>query len=108
MNHHDFGWAVKGYRNKNKVHYVLAGYTTVPNYPAPGGSRDLWLLFVDDKGNVESSQHFGTSGNDCGYAVDVLPDNQVIAAGFSSEKGNQSKFYIIKTQGYGTVKNNQR
>jgi putative intracellular protease/amidase len=74
--------------------YLIVGYTT--SYGA--GSRDIYLIKLDPKGNEMWSRSYGGSSWDVGTAVCETEDGEYIICGFTHSFGKgEEDVYLIKT-----------
>lgn len=68
--------------------YIVAGMTTANDGDVSGnhnpGTSDVWLLKLDNNGNLQWKKCYGGSGNDSAYAVIQTPDNDFLVAGSSA------------------------
>ncbi len=79
------------------------GYIVVGDIAAtPGQSPDMYMLKVDDRGNVLWSRQFGGAGADQAFAVTQTPDGGYLLAGRSNSFGSgQDDIYLVKTDAEG-------
>ncbi|HEX7319931.1 MAG TPA: hypothetical protein VF399_06215 [bacterium] len=79
-------------------YYVIAGYTT--SYGA--GGEDMYLLKVDQSGNVIWEKTFGSGDDDRAYGIALTQDGGYIIVGgtYSFGSGDQD-VYLVKTDGSG-------
>ncbi len=78
--------------------YIVAGYTT--SYGA--GGEDMYLLKVDQSGNVIWEKTFGSGDDDRAYGIALTQDGGYIIVGgtYSFGSGDQD-VYLVKTDGSG-------
>ena len=76
--------------------YILTGYTE--SYGA--GSRDVWLVKTDFKGNEEWNKTFGGTGLDEAYSVQQTSDGGYIFTGWieSQEELGEGNDWVIKLE----------
>jgi len=68
------------------------------------GSSDLWVLKLDDAGNVEWQKTYGGSALDAGYRIQQTSDGGYIVAGVAGSFGAGSlDFWVLKLDGVGNV-----
>lgn len=72
--------------------YALVGYTTNQGT----GERDVYLIKIDEKGNLQWDETFGGSNHDSANAIDLIGDCGYVIAGYTTN-GNNQDFYLIKT-----------
>lgn len=78
--------------------YIITGYTT--SFGA--GSKDVYLIKIDTKGNEVRSKTFGGAGWDVGKAIAKTDDGGFVVCGFTQSLGNgEEDVYLIKTDGDG-------
>ncbi|RMD76329.1 MAG: hypothetical protein D6818_00400, partial [Bacteroidetes bacterium] len=78
--------------------YVVVG-DIVPDAATPS---DMYMLKVDERGEVLWSRQFGGAGTDQAFAVTVAPDGGYLLAGRSNSFGTgQDDIYIVKTDAEG-------
>lgn len=66
--------------------YIVVGDSGVGDHHAGGG--DLWLLKIDENGNLLWSETFGDGGSDGGRSIFGTEDGGFVVSGFKSEAGN--------------------
>ena len=73
--------------------YIVAGYTT----SIGSGSRDVYLVKVDEKGNQIWEQAYGGPVLDAAKAVAVTPDGGYVVAGYTEFFGaGENDVYLLK------------
>ncbi|EJL72107.1 T9SS type A sorting domain-containing protein [Chryseobacterium populi] len=73
--------------------YIAIGFAISLN----DGFRDMWILKLDDTGNIQWQKTFGNIYDDDGSQIRQTPDGNYIAIGtYSSLPGNTSDFWILK------------
>ncbi|MEW5922852.1 MAG: DJ-1/PfpI family protein [Candidatus Zixiibacteriota bacterium] len=78
--------------------YIITGYTT--SYGS--GSKDVYLIKADTKGNEVWSKTFGGASWDVGAAVAKTDDGGLIVCGFTQSSGNgEEDVYLIRTDAKG-------
>lgn len=94
--------------------YIVEAVTTSNDGDVSGnhnvGTNDVWLLKLDDSGNVQWKKCFGGSGNDSAYAVIQTPDDGFVVVGSSTSSdgdltGNNgaSDAWIFKVDNSGNL-----
>jgi hypothetical protein len=94
--------------------YIVAGVTNTNDGDVSGnhhpGTTDVWMLKLDNSGNIQWKKCFGGSGDDSAYAVIQTPDNGFIVAGCSTSSdgdltGNNgaSDAWIFKVDNLGNL-----
>ncbi len=74
--------------------FIIAGQVAA----AENGGDGLYLLKVDEAGNMEWEQPYGRSGRASGYHAQQTSDGGYIAAGqITPEEGGGSRAYLLKT-----------
>lgn len=65
--------------------YAIIGTTMSSDgdIPQAFGQRDIWVLKLDDLGNIEWNKTFGGTGNDRGYTIIETSDNGFLIGGAS-------------------------
>ena len=83
--------------------FVLAGsFTTIP---AKGkGGKDIFLVKVDDLGNMLWAKTFGGSGDETVSVVRETDDGGLIICG-TNTLGGYSSIFLIRTDKNGELKN---
>jgi hypothetical protein len=78
------------------------GYIIVGRKRENFGDSDVWLIKVDETGNIDWGQTYGGDGNDWGYCVRQTTEGGYIVCGegYFDSPGRTSCF-IIKTDGVG-------
>ncbi|MCX6291962.1 MAG: T9SS type A sorting domain-containing protein [Bacteroidetes bacterium] len=77
--------------HSNDGGYILAGSTTSSNgdITANHGSRDIWIVKMNNQGVVQWQKTLGGSASDFAASVFQLPGNDIIVGGYtSSNNGN--------------------
>jgi hypothetical protein len=93
--------------------YVVAGYTDSENGDVHNthGLEEVWIVKLDDSGNIQWQKTLGGSDNDRAYGIAATADGgYVIAAGTGStdgdiqnNKGGVEDAWIIKVDGEGKI-----
>jgi len=80
--------------------YVVAGYTN--SYGV--GNRDVFIIKMDNTGNISWTRTVGGSGNDYGYSIIQTTDGGYVVAGNTNSYGaGNDDIYIIKLDNTGNV-----
>ena len=81
--------------------YIIVGRT----YSFDSGSMDLWLIKVDELGDIIWDETYGESPIDWGYSVEQTEDGGYVMAGFTGTffGSIDRDFYVIKTDSTGCV-----
>ena len=66
--------------------YIVVGDSGVGDHHAGGG--DLWLLKIDENGDLLWSKTFGGGGSDGGRSIFSTEDGGFVVSGFKSDSGN--------------------
>ena len=83
--------------------YVVAGYTTSKG----AGGNDVYVIKLDERGNLEWEKTFGGKGNEVAHSISVTDDGGFIVAGYSAglkedDFGqNTCNIYVIKIDSVG-------
>jgi len=78
--------------------YIIAGYTT----SAGAGSKDVFILKVDQQLNQEWFKTYGGTALDVGKSVIACSDNSYIICGYTESFGaGEDDVYLIKTDANG-------
>ena len=75
--------------------FVIVGET---NLGGPFAGRDIYLIKIDQFGNLVWEQFFGTDGDDRGYGVQNTQDGGFVLTGSSNDE-----IYIVKTDANGDL-----
>jgi hypothetical protein len=74
------------------------------------GDMDIYILRLDDHGNVVWENMYGGSGGDRAYSIELMPDEGFVAAGISSstdiagvENHGESDIYILRLDKNGNL-----
>ncbi len=79
---------------------IVAGYTS-----SFGDSGDVWVLRLDENGNVKWQKTYGGKSLDEAYAVAIAPNGDVIVAGYTESFGAGGyDFWVLRLDGDGNVK----
>ncbi len=76
--------------------YIITGSTNSPHGNNPAGVKDIYLVKVDDNGNIEWESQFGGEGTD--YAADIIVYSEGYAIVGSTDyfqENNLGKFNIF-------------
>jgi uncharacterized delta-60 repeat protein len=80
--------------------YVMAGWTD----SFGTGGDDVWVLKLDDNGNVIWQKRYGGSGNDGAYSVQQTADGGYVMAGWTYSFGaGLSDMWILKLDSNGSI-----
>ncbi len=74
--------------------YILTGQKS-------GNGTDLWLIKTNSLGNMDWNKNYGGTYADYGLSVQTTNDNGYIIAGQKSVTGNNTDFWILKTDSQG-------
>ncbi|MCH8929083.1 MAG: T9SS type A sorting domain-containing protein [Candidatus Marinimicrobia bacterium] len=66
--------------------YIVVGDSGVGDHHTGGG--DLWLLKIDESGNLLWTETFGDGGSDGGRSIFNTKDGGFVVSGFKSDSGN--------------------
>lgn len=75
--------------------YLLLGDT----YSFSNGTNDIYLIKIDEAGNLLWEQTFGDDSSDSGYKIISTMDDGFMIAGYSVENGNSKYFRKISADG---------
>ena len=88
----DIGWSVKQTVTGS---YVVVGSTK--KEVAGSWDRDLWVLWLNDEGNIEWDVTYGGSSDDAGYFIQQTSDHHYLVAGYTKSKGaGNNDVWIMK------------
>ena len=80
--------------------YIILGYTGYYG----SGSRDIYLLKIDNSGIVDWAKTFGDTLDEVGYDMKYAPDGNIIIAGKTMSFGSQgADIYLLKIDTAGSV-----
>ncbi|PCH68092.1 MAG: hypothetical protein COC01_04515 [Bacteroidetes bacterium] len=80
--------------------YFILGYTGYFG----SGSRDIYLLKLDNSGNVQWTKTFGDTLDDVGYDMQYAQDGNIIIAGKTMSFGSQAgDIYLLKIDTLGSI-----
>jgi len=83
---------------------IVAGYTT--SFGA--GGNDIWVLRLDENGNIKWQKTYGGSDDDGVNAVALAPNGDIILAGetwsFGAGTPDHSNAWVLRLDGEGNVK----
>ncbi|WP_232054710.1 PEGA domain-containing protein [Thermococcus sp. 2319x1] len=69
------------------------------------GGYDVWVLRLDENGNVRWQKTYGGSGDDGAYAVAVAPNGDIIVAGYTYSFGpGWEDFWVLRLDENGNVR----
>jgi len=85
----DVGYAVE---EADDGGYIIAGYTD----SFGGGHKDVYLLKVDDEGNVVWEEAYGGENDEWGYAMRQTADGGYIIVGAKRSAAGDRDVYLIK------------
>ncbi|MBK7142929.1 MAG: T9SS type A sorting domain-containing protein [bacterium] len=86
----DEGWSIRATSDSN---YIICGTTSSTG----AGYADLWLVKVDESGNLLWSKTFGGVGGESGMAVRETWDGYVAIGSTGSFGTGYSSIYMVKT-----------
>ncbi len=94
----DEAWAVAVAPNGD---IIVAGYTS--SFGA--GSSDIWVLRLDENGNVKWQKTYGGNNWDVAIAMAVAPNGDILVAGDTGSFGvDFTDFWVLRLDGNGNVK----
>jgi uncharacterized delta-60 repeat protein len=81
--------------------FVVAGYTESFGV----GANDVWVLRLDGSGSVQWTTTYGGAADDYAYAVQTLPDGDLVVAGFTTSFGAVylGDFWVLRLRPDGGV-----
>ncbi|WP_010476899.1 pentapeptide repeat-containing protein [Thermococcus zilligii] len=80
---------------------IVAGYT----YSFGAGSADVWVLRLDEDGNIKWQKTYGGSKEDGVRAVALTPNGDIIIAGYTKSFGTGEKdVWVLRLDANGNVK----
>ncbi|MDK2914937.1 MAG: hypothetical protein PWQ79_1852 [Thermococcaceae archaeon] len=80
---------------------IVAGETD--SFGAGGG--DVWVLRLDENGNIKWQKTYGGSDEDYAFAVSTAPNGDIILAGMSDSFGTgNGDFWVLRIDSEGNVK----
>jgi hypothetical protein len=79
--------------------YVVAGYIMFSSFPY---DYELWVLKLDDRGNVQWQKTYGTSNWEGANSIQQTSDGGYIVAGYTHDWMNPD-FWVLKLDGSGNV-----
>ena len=80
--------------------YIVAGYT----YSFGAGNEDIWVLKLDEDGNVEWQKTYGGSDEDWAHSIQQTSDGGYIVAGYTYSFGaGEGDFWVLKLDENGNV-----
>lgn len=81
--------------------YAICGYSESKG----SGSKDFWLIMVDENGNKLWEHFYGGSNDEEAYDIITSFDNNVILAGYTKSKGAGNRdFWVVKVNPNGIGK----
>ena len=85
-------------RQTTDQNYILIGHTN--SYG--DGKRDIWLIRIDESGNILWTTTYGGNENEYGYSVRQTTDSGYILSGYSQSYGSGGNdVWLIKTDEFG-------
>ncbi|ACS33301.1 PEGA domain-containing protein [Thermococcus gammatolerans] len=79
---------------------IVAGYT----YSFGAGSEDVWVLSLDENGNVKWQKTYGGSSYDYAYAVAIADNGDIIVAGYTRSFGAGYKdVWVLRLPSWGSI-----
>ncbi len=80
--------------------FIICGSTRSKGF----GEEDMYVVKIDNAGNLEWEKTFGGSASDIAYSVVCTPDKGCVVAGSIKSKGNgKENAYIIKLDNKGEI-----
>lgn len=79
--------------------FVLVGSVRNTNT----GDDNIYLVKVDEEGNLLWSKSYGGSSSDYGYGITELTDGSLVFVGFTSSYGSSQDMIVIKTDHNGNI-----
>jgi hypothetical protein len=73
--------------------YILAG----------SASNDMWVMKIDQRGNILWEKLYGGSSSEAAYSVQQTTDGGYIVAGFTSSFGSDLDYWVVKLTESGLV-----
>jgi hypothetical protein len=81
----------------------ISGNKITPNYSAPNGTFDDWLVKVDAGGNKLWEKSFGRNGDEYLYSIALTGDGGIVLGGFKAcSFCGDLDFWLVKTDATGT------
>ena len=81
--------------------YAVAGFTSSKG----AGDRDLWVIKLDNQGNMIWDKTYGGRGNDLALSLIQTTDGGYAVAGYTLSKGaGRADFWVIKLDAQGNLK----
>jgi hypothetical protein len=91
----DYGYSIQ---QTSDTGFIITGFT----YSFGSGFEDIWLIKINNLGNIEWNKSFGGSKYDRGNSVKQTLDGGYIITGYTESYGNGSKdMWLIKTNNSG-------
>jgi|GEM_PF-2530357 len=82
--------------------YIVAGWTDSFGV----GGKDIWILKLDEEGNIEWQKTYGGSGNESAYSIQQTSDDGYIVAGYTESFGaGECDFWVLKLNENGEIPN---
>jgi len=81
--------------------FVIAGVTT--NYMNTTYDQQVYLLKVDEHGNLLWERNYGSPFADCGYCVIETSDGGLVVTGYKDSSGSGKQLYLMKTDSCGNL-----
>ena len=86
--------------------YIIAGYTTPSFKDRVNGNADVYVIKIDENGNIQWQKTYGGDKWDAAYAIQSV-DNGYIIAGYKNGEGNyhngNADIYVIKIDENGNI-----
>ena len=80
--------------------YIVAGYTSSFGV----GNNDIWILKLEDDGEISWQKTFGGNGVDQAYAVQETSDGGYVITGYTNSIGAGSNdIWVLKLENDGTI-----
>jgi len=68
-----------------------------------GRNEDIWLVKLDNDGDIVWEKRYDYSNDDYGYSIDETVDNGFIICGYIKKNGEKSQLFLMKTDSEGNL-----